>query len=214
MDGRAGRVADFRGYLADCWGVAAGFGAAEAAFAGGSGEVEAAVSFVSGIVARPNEGRRAQFVFAVFLHQRVAGASYPAAGVRKSGRWGGRELPARREPRALRLECLASAARKWRSGASSRITAPAVMTAVVVSFRPCAARQLAWVKHDRWHCRRPALHCDLFDGEEALDAFSGEDFSGVNDAFRVDGDHMEAEELAAVFAHAAHLTDHFAVFAV
>jgi hypothetical protein len=213
MDGRAGRVADFRGYLADCWGVATGIGAAEAAFAGGSGEVEAAVSFVSGIVARPNEGRRAQFVFAVFLHQRVAGASYPAAGVRKSGRWGGRELPAGREPRALRLECLASAAREWRGGASSRITAPAVMTAVVVSstMRYASARL---GKHNRWHCRRRALHCDLFDGEEALDAFSGEDFSGVNDAFRVDGDHMKAEELAAVFAHAAHLTDHFAVLAV
>lgn len=122
--GRAGRVAHFRGCLADCRGIVAGFGAAEAAFAGGSGEVEAEVSFVSGIVARPNEGRRAQFVFAVFLHQRVAGASYPATGVRKSWGWGGRELPPRREWRALRLECLASAARERRSGANSRITTP------------------------------------------------------------------------------------------
>jgi|SRR5665213_2227077 len=124
IHGRAGSVADFRGYFADRWGVAAGFGAAEAASAGGSGEVEAAVSFVSGIVAGPNEGGRAQLVFTVFLHQRVAGTSYPAAGVRKAGRWGGREFAPGREWRILRLERFASAAREWHSGASSRITAP------------------------------------------------------------------------------------------
>lgn len=44
IDGWAGSVADFRGYLAGGGDVAAGFGAA-AAFAGGSGEVEAAVSY-------------------------------------------------------------------------------------------------------------------------------------------------------------------------
>ena len=33
-------------------------------------------------------------------------------------------------------------------------------------------------------------------------------------AFRIDGDHVQTEELAAVFAHAAHLADDFAVFAV
>src|SRR5665213_765564 len=81
-------------------------------FAGGSGEVEAAVPCFSGIVAGRNEGRRAQLVFAVFLHQCVAGTSYPAAGARKSGRWNGRELPPGREWRTPRLECFASAARQ------------------------------------------------------------------------------------------------------
>ena len=45
IHGRAGSVADPRGYFVGGGGVAAGFGAAAAAFAGGSGEVEAAVSY-------------------------------------------------------------------------------------------------------------------------------------------------------------------------
>lgn len=119
IHGRAGSVADLRSYFAGGGGVAAGRGAAEAGFAGGSGEVEAAVCCVSGIVAGPNEGRRAQLVFAVFLHQCVAGTSYPAAGGWKSGRWDGRKLAPGREWRTPRLECLASAAGQERGGAGS-----------------------------------------------------------------------------------------------
>ena len=45
-----------------------------------------------------------------------------------------------------------------------------------------------------------------------MDAFALEDFARVEDAFGIDRDHMEAEELAAVFAHRAHLADHAAVY--
>ena len=45
IHGRAGAMADFRGHFAGGGGVAAGFGPAAATFAGGSGEVEAAVSY-------------------------------------------------------------------------------------------------------------------------------------------------------------------------
>jgi hypothetical protein len=51
-------------------------------------------------------------------------------------------------------------------------------------------------------------------GNESLDAFALENLAGVDDSFGVHGNHVEPEELAAVLAHAAHLTDDFAVVAV
>ncbi len=43
--------------------------------------------------------------------------------------------------------------------------------------------------------------------QEPLHAFAGEDLASVDDAFGIHRDHVQAEELAAIFAHAAHFAD-------
>src|SRR6185295_6135102 len=49
---------------------------------------------------------------------------------------------------------------------------------------------------------------------EPLHAFAGEHFASVDVAFRVKSDHVQAEPLSAVFAHAAHLADDLAVISI
>src|SRR5439155_498344 len=51
-------------------------------------------------------------------------------------------------------------------------------------------------------------------GHKPLDALAGEDLTGVDVALRIDGDHVKPEPLAAVFAHAAHLSDDPAVLPI
>src|SRR5512144_3216754 len=62
--------------------------------------------------------------------------------------------------------------------------------------------------------------CELFEmlapravgGNEPLDALAREDLTSVDVPPRIGRDHMQAEELSAVLAHAAKLTDHLARF--
>src|SRR5258705_11032866 len=54
----------------------------------------------------------------------------------------------------------------------------------------------------------------LLNGEEPLHSLAGEYFTCIDIAFRVHADHVQPEELASVFAHAAHLAHNLAIFAV
>src|SRR5438445_10155785 len=55
---------------------------------------------------------------------------------------------------------------------------------------------------------------ELLDGEKPLHSLAGKHFASVDDALRVHRFHMEPEELAAVFAHLAHLSQDLAVLAI
>ena len=50
--------------------------------------------------------------------------------------------------------------------------------------------------------------------DEPLYPLAGEYFACIDVAFGIHGDHVQAEELAAVFAHASHPAHHLAVLAV
>ncbi len=55
---------------------------------------------------------------------------------------------------------------------------------------------------------------DLPGRVKSLNALTGEYLARVDSAFRIHGDHVQAEELAPVFAHASQLTDDLAILAV
>src|SRR6267378_2768481 len=54
----------------------------------------------------------------------------------------------------------------------------------------------------------------LPDRDESLYALAGEHLTRVDVALRVDGDHVQAEPLSSVFAHAAHLAHDLAILAI
>ena len=55
---------------------------------------------------------------------------------------------------------------------------------------------------------------DLLSGDEPLHPLAVRNFSCVDVAFRIDSDHVQAHELAAVLARSAHLGQDFAVVTV
>ena len=54
----------------------------------------------------------------------------------------------------------------------------------------------------------------LFGEDEPLDPLAVLNLAGIDVAFRVDGNHMQPEELPAILARAAHLAYHLAVFSI
>src|SRR5262245_24719902 len=82
------------------------------------------------------------------------------------------------------------------------------------SFRPDSNSQIANMLVLQSRQLRDQLASRAVSGDESLDALSGEDLAGIDVALRIGGDHVQAEKLAAAFAHAAQSSRDLAVVTI